>query len=511
MKRAITLILCFLMVFCLFAACGQTEEESVGMPANTFCVGYGQADISPLYSVYLRGYGDPQNERMMTEVLEPLYVSTVAITDEKNTTAIIITTDLLMSDKAIIDPLRKQISEEYNIPGDYIMFGASHNHSGPESTDTVYRVRLNEQILASVKTAMEDRKPATMEKTFTRPKGFNSVRHYLMIDGTFVGEGVGTYPKDQVYGHFKEPDNLLQLLRFKREGGIDIIMINWQGHPRGTDPFAYTAATSNYPGIMRTNMEEALNCKSLFFLGGSGDMNNNTQIPHEKIHADYIELGEALAEEAVKAAENFKPINTGDIQISKSFLDYSGKEADAGAPLYAMSFGDFAIAFAPFEIFHMSAVGVKESSDFKMTFYSSCSNGSYGYLPTPPSFDWVHHYEVRITKYPKGTAELVESILTRLVADCFAASGNEVSEKEEGYISGPFEPYTDGKEYVNPAMGSDNAYKVVENGYCQVTLLVDGKPRMFLAANEDVAKEVVALPTMKLLFDEQNCIAGIAN
>ena len=357
---------------------------------------------------------------------------------------------------------------------------------------------------------MASRKPATMETTFCRPEGYNTVRHYLLIDGTYMGEGVGTVPRSDVYGHYGKADNLLQLVRFNREGDKPVVLMNWQGHPRGTAPNSHTTATPNYAGIMRSTVEDGLDCYGSFFLSGSGNLNNNSQISGEVKGENYLELGRMLGQEAIAAAANFKPANTGDIQVAASFLDISGKEADAGVPLYAMSIGDVAFAFAPFEIFDTNAMAVKETSDFKMTFYSSCSNESHSYLPTDPSFDWVHHYEVRVTKYPKGTAQVVQDILTGLLDECFAASGNEVVEKEEGYITPEFEPVSDGVVYMNPAAGDLTAYTQVENGFCQVTLLNGSTVKKVLTLNPEVAVEVLAQPTVKLLFNEQNVVVGVA-
>ncbi len=512
MKRLLCILLALILVASMFACGGSGDQEQAGTDlAGKFSIGYGKADISPQQSVYLRGYGEPTNERMSTGVSEPLYTTCVAITDETGNTALLISLDLLNCDRALAQPLRKEFSEQYGIPYDNIMVCCSHNHSGPDSGDNAYHTYLADQIRAAVKMAMESRLPATMETTFTRPEGFNFVRHYLLIDGTFMGEAVGTIPNNQIYGHYGKADNLLQLVRFNREGDKPVVLMNWQGHPRGTDPNPHTVATPNYPGIMRQTVEEGLDCYGAFFLSGSGNVNNNSQIKSEVSHANYMELGKALGEEAIAAAANFKPVNTGNIQAAVTYLDELGNEkADTGIPLHALSFGDVAFAFAPFEIFDTNAMGVKDNSDFKMTFYSSCSNESHSYLPTDPSFDWVHHYEVRVTKFPKGTAQKVEDLLSGLLDKCFAASGNTVTEKEPGYVTPEFVPVNDGITYTNPAAGDTSAYIPVENGFCQIMLLDGAVIRQFLTINAEVAQQVLTESTVQILRNEQDVIVGVA-
>ena len=132
-----------------------------------------------------------------------------------------------------------------------------------------------------------------------------------------------------------------------------------------------------------------------------------------------------------------------------------------------------------------------------------------GYLPTPPSFDWEITYEAEITRYPKGTAENVQAILTELLDELFTTGGYTEQPKAEGYITPAFEPYTDG-EYTNPTPGYLTACVPVKNGFYQLTLLDGSKFRVFLVINEEVAHKVLQQTTVKPLFNEQNVIVGIA-
>ena len=514
MKKVLSILICAMLMIGMFAGCGGGEKEQQGENlAGKFSVGYAKAVISPEASVYLCGYGDAREDRMSTGTAEDLYSVVTAITDAEGETVIIIAADLLLSYPSFVDPIRKQISEKTGVPIDNIMFHCTHHHSGPDANgDMVYRQLLTERTIQAALDAMADRKPATMETTFTRPEGINYVRHYLKTDGNYQGEGVGAVPKENLVGHYGKADNLMQLVRFVREGDAkDIVMINWQGHPRGSDPHSRTTATCNYPGIMRDTVDAGLDCQSIFILSGSGNLNNNSQINEEvEDIPDFITLGKVLGQHAIDAAANFKPVNTGNIQVEKSFVAKDGKESTEGRPLYAISVGDLAFAFAPFEIFDTNAMGVKENSKFKMTFYASCSNASGGYLPTDPSWDWEEHYEVRITNYPKGTCWEVQNILLGLLDKCFTASGNTEVPKEEGYITPEFQPYSDGVEYINLSAGDPSGFTEVANGFYQVALMKGNAVKVMLCLNEDVAKQVNEKTTMKLMFNEQKVIVGIA-
>ncbi len=508
MKRILCMFLCLTLVLPLFG-CGGAEEQG-GASAQTFSVGYGKANISPQHSVYLRGYGDPKEERMSTGVADPICATCIAITDAEGNTVILIATDLVQCKASTFDTIRKSVSEMTGVPVENIMASASHNHTGPDFADQVYATLLRERIPEACVAAMEDRKPAQMYTTICRPVGYNTVRHYLLADGSYQGYNVGGVPKSELIGHYGIADNLMQLVKFTREGDKDVVLINWQGHPKGSSPNSYTTATSNYPGVLRDRVEEALDCESLFFLSGSGNVNNGSQIPEEAAIAEnYIELGEKLAEHAIEAAANFQPAKTDTIRTTSAMLTQDGVKGDLGVKLYAMSMGDLAFVFAPFEIFDTNAMAVKETSKFPMTFYASCSNDGRGYLPTPPSFDWEITYEANITKYPKGTAENVQAIFIELLDELFAAGGYTEQPKVEGYITPAFEPYTDG-EYINPTPGDLTNSIPVKNGFYQIALVDGSKIRVFLAINEEVAQQVLQQATVKPLFNEQHVIIGLA-
>lgn len=515
MKRILCLLLCAVLMIGLFVGCGEsgeTEQTGGGETLSGFSVGYGKADISPEKSVYLIGYGEPKAERMSTGVSDRLYATATAFTDEEGETVLFIACDLLFVLKAQSDPLRELIAKETGVPFDHIIVHSSHNHSGPDPSDPAYYILLQERVLNAAKDAMADRAPAQMFTAFSRPEGYNTVRHYLLVDGTYMGEGVGAVEKNELVGHTHKADNLLQLVKFTREGKKDIVMMNWQGHPRSTAPYSHTTSTCNYAGIMRQTVEEQLDCLGSFVLSGSGNLNCNSQIAGEVKPADYLELGKALGEEAVKAAATFKPAKTDNIQLEENIYLHDSVKwgADSKVPLYAFSIGEVAFATAPFEVFDTNAVFVKENSKFKMTFYASVTSDWQSYLPTPQSFPWENHYEVRITYYPQGMAEDVADELVAMLDRLFAAGGYEETEKEPGYITPEFVPVSDGVEYMNPTPGDLTAYREVANGFYQLTLLKDGRVKMMLAKDKAAAEKVLAQTNMKLLFDEQNLIVDVA-
>jgi len=523
MKKYISLLLCLVLSISLFAGCGEKEEKPEEVRFDQFAVGYAKIDISPEVNadVMLVGNND-HTERIATEIMEPLYATCMAFTDTDGTTVLLYGLDLHNTAGPVCQEVRDQLSALTGIPTSHIQFNATHTHAGPSQTHTAmpsvqkYNEMFVEKCVQIGQEALADRKPAEMFTTFCRPEGLNYVRHYVMLDGTYRGKDMGAVSTADIVGHTQKADNLLQLVKFTRTGGKDLVMINWQAHYRGhttapaDDPdHCYTAVSADYPGVMRRVLNDALNCESLFILGGSGNMSTGSSIPQERLQIyDYIDAGTKLANAAAAAAANFQPAETGKIQLVENLYVIQGTLQQI--PLYTFGFGDFAMALAPFEIFQQNAIPVRDTSPYKMTFYASCSNASAGmrYLPSQECFSY-YSYETGVTLYEPGAAEIIQQQLTDMLAQQFAAGGGSEKEKEPGYITEAYVPVSDGLEYINPNPGKEEAAIPVKNGCYNVTLFGGGTDKTFLVENRQIAEDIISREKMKLIFDHRNVVVGV--
>lgn len=514
MKKTIALLLSVILCLSLLAGCTGNGEAQENTPAAAFSVGYGKVDVTPAESIPLDGYAgkDHAKYRWSTAQEWPFYAICTAFTDAQDNTILIVTLDMLNAFMA--DAMRSAVSAETGVPKERIMFHCTHNHSGPALREdapvvTAYMTQLVGGVIAAAKAAMEDRKPARIYTTFARPEGCNTVRHYLLADGSYRARAIGEVSRNEIIGHYGLADNLLQLVKFTREGGKDVVMVNWQGHPPGTEPS--TIATSNYPGVLRSYLEDNLNCEAMFILGGSGNLNNNSVIAGEVRHNDYQELGRNLGAAAVEAAANFTPLDIGNILFTEQQVTLNTSNGGSKkAMLSAFSFGDFAMVAAPFEIFDTNAMAVREDSDYKMTFYSSCTNGSNQYLSTPPSFDWVPYaYEASGSGWEKGSAEIVEETLSGMLDQLFAQRGGEPTEKPAGYVRDPFVPKSDGVVYQVPAPGNLDNYTAVKNDFYVFYLMSGTSMKNMLCRDPELIKQILSKTTVELLFNEQNVVVGI--
>lgn len=413
MKKTISMILCLVMALSLFGGCTTAEEPSestAGKAEHTLQLGYARADITPTFSVPL---GGRHTEDFSERVDDHLYATCIAFTDETGNTILLYQLDLLFAYSQAMTA-RLKIAKEAGVNGLQIMVTSTHNHSGPDLSNGNANIeRYTEEILTpkmveAAKAAMADRKPVKgMYITSTNPVGLNFLRHYILKDGTKVGWAtpvVQAVKNGTMQGHLFDADNQMQLLKFTRDGGKDVVLMNWQGHPRAhSETYAIRADTE----AIRHEIEPQLDCHFAYILGASGNVNSSTKITEEVVAKDYLENAKLLAQYAVEAAENFKEVKIGKLQMTNT--NFAGKRlknenVTTEIPLYAFSLGDVAFATAPYEMFTENGKKVKEESPFEMTFMASCSNGNCGYIPSSSAFEY-DCYEVSITRYAKGTAE----------------------------------------------------------------------------------------------------------
>lgn len=514
MKKVIALLLCIWLI-CCFAGCGgETPREEDG-GIKTFSVGFAKVSITPGTGIALGGYGDSAT-RLSEGNLEPIYATCIAFADGFGEKMVLITHDLSQCPISVFGALRDRISEKTGLPGDRILFAGSHSHSSPTLsepfTETVrYIQTFQEKCVDGAVAALEDLSPASLRTGFARVDRANTVRHYLLADGSYQGRNMGAVPKADIIGHYGRPDNLLQVAEFVREEKKNVVLINWQGHPMGPAPGAYNMCGPNYVGPLRTELEKLHDCHVAYMLSGSGNLNNSSQIEGDVEQKTYQDLGSRLARVAYEVLQNSMLDGKADrLQVKYNpFKLKDNSTYEVTAPMFAVSVGDWACVTAPFEIFDTNSVAVRENSKFRMTFFASCSNDSMGYLPTPPSFDWQITYEAQITNFPKGTDAVIRDEQLRMLDGLFTAGGYTEQEKPDGYLTPEFVPETDDVVYRNMTPGDLSQTQEVENGFFALKLLKDHKIKKMLAIDQITAERVLAQEQMKLIFNEQNVIVDV--
>ncbi len=514
MKKLLSLLLAVLMVMSMFAACGgdgegggESGKDLANVKFDSFAVGFGAADITPDPESQIGIVGNNDHgTRLATGVSEPLGATCAAFTDTDGTTVIVFGADLHGANDELVDAIRKGIEEATGVPADHVQFNTSHNHTGPDmgTTASLAVQESNENIrkncIQAAVDAMKSRAPATMEMTICRPENLVFCRHYLGIDGTYLDHNtVGTY-QGEVIGHMEPGDNLMQLVRFKREGQRDILLVNFQGHYRGNKSDQYTMLSGDYTAVMRRELSEKANTDTVFIFGASGDSAAASRISSENVSTYYEEHGVLMAKAAMEAFDSFTPADTGKIYYTEQKHVFKGQEKQW--LFYSFGFGDFGYVAEPFETFQTDGIAVREASPYKMTFYASVSNKNKmsGYAPDEKALTW-NCYERGPQFSPEGSGAVIRDELIKMITANFKESGQTQKEKQEGYIT-DFSPKSNGVTYTNPNPGDMSKMTPVKNGYYNVTLLEGAAERTLLVETKELAEDILSRSTMKLLIYE---------
>lgn len=471
-KKFLIYLLCAAMALSLCACAGEKPEES----NKTLQAGFGRADITPNYSVPLSGYGR-SNQRMSAGFIDKLYATCIALRDPEGSTVLLITMDLVCAFPKMIQPVRQKISAATGVPQERIMLHGTHTHSAPEVYSSLpimerYRMELFENVTKAAVAAMEDLAPATLETGKAYTENLTFVRHYTVSDGSVYGDNFGKVDAgERLTGHVHEADEEMRLVRFCREEKQDILLMNYQSHPK----MAGTSETGNahnrlsisadYVGTTREYVEKNGNVLFAFFLGASGNLNNYSKIPGETRTNDYKEYGKLLGDVVLSCMESMTPAKEQKItfqqKVYDAVVDHSedylaeaaqkvvdrwnrgatyteaveaGGESAIISPYHASSIllrkgmtaptealelnaigvGDIGFVTAPYEMFDTNGKAIREASPFDTTIVISCANGAWAYLADEAAFSY-YSYEACNRRFPKGTAEEIADTLAKML------------------------------------------------------------------------------------------------
>ncbi len=432
-------------------------------------VGFSRLDITPPLGVNLRGYF---HQRLCKGVLDNLEINAIAVKKE-NTTVVLITLDSESCDTKYFDETRDAISKETGLDRNAILLNCTHTHVAScfgiedeftNDIDREYDSYVMKKIVNACKFAMADLKPARMgvAKSKAEKIGFN--RRYLMKDGsTKTNPGVNNPDIIKSIGLL---DETLNVIRFERECGDNIVVANYGNHP---DVIGGNLVSADWPGFTRRILEKAIdNTKCIFFNGAQGDINHVNVKPvggdlngmfndfddvtrgyaharhmgnvvagaimsvYEKV--EFIPCDEVKFVEEIIAVPSNMP-KPEDMEQAKyidkmhkegkdSELPYKGMMlttivAEAGRMvalehgpeffpmnLIGIKIGDVVFLGIPGEPFTGIGMGLKQANGWKMICPTCLTNGNRGYFPMKDSYD-EGGYEARSSNYKAGVAEKI--------------------------------------------------------------------------------------------------------
>ena len=440
----------------ILSAWKERMEMTMDDQKDVLLAGYGRADITPDWEVSICGYQD-DDRRKTTMVLDPVYVTCVAVRSGENT-ALLYTVDATGIYEEQYDAIRRMVQEATGVPGDYVYFSATHTHSSPtmdEKAETLFYAGA----VRAAQDALADLAPAKMLRAVKEIPGLNFVRHYLMEDGTYFGSCFGN-GKQKFIAHATEGDPRMVLIRFDRGVKKDILMMNWQAHNDNAVEVGYHNISASYTGRIRAYLEQDTGAHFAYFCGAGGNQNPDSMLPEEKHKLNWLQYARKLSDYALEMMADMKPVKGTQIKgvrlqydicvnhdwdhmekIAREVMDVWYKQdinaADRLAKslglssvfhanillirlkqpktcpieLNAFCIGDMGFITGSFEMFSNTGLYVRANAPFDTTFILT---GNCNYMPPVEAYDY-RAYEADTSLFARGTMEKVCQVYVDLL------------------------------------------------------------------------------------------------
>ncbi len=413
----------------------KTEEVSKEeIPqVNGFSAGYASVVVNPKTGVCLGGWATA-GKRVSETVVDDIEITCTALSDGKNT-FLLYTLDALYVRDTMLDQVTKMMEETYGIPPENVVMNASHSHSAPilhypNMTGMPQYMKLFYPALKDATSkAIQSLSEAEVFVGTANAETFNYVRRYVYLDGSGYAGGTSMAEKEPTeVRHETKADSEMQIIRFQRKKGKDIILCNWQCHPcsAGIGTEKGTKVSSDWVGILRQTATEKLDVHFAYFQGAAGNLAGSSRIKGEKDNKDYKKKGKELVAFVEEAIQNAVKAEVGELKAKRITYvgthndSYKAKEPSMGGKeemyLNVLSFGDVAIATAPCELHDTLGMYVKDNSPYKMTFMSAYSNGVVSYVPSQAAYD-NGGYEANMFHFVRGTGEIMVQKLVEMLRE----------------------------------------------------------------------------------------------
>jgi neutral ceramidase len=390
-----------------------------------------KVDITPTSPQWLLGYG----ARQSTGVHDKIFHRVVLLDDGKSQFALV-SSDICLVSPAYYEKVAAALEQRAGIKPVNFWWSFTHTHSAPEvgppglavaflgdrythKIDPTYTNEVEKKLLDAVAEAKQKLQPAKLGVTWGVSYA-NINRRARDVEGeTFLGIN----PDGPV-------DRRLGLLRIDKADNTPLVLIaNYPIH--GTVLGGQNLQISgDAPGVVSEYVEAKTGAPLLFINGAAGD-----QAPIYSVYPDFksghlsqfrVLLGDRIldANKQLKTTVNNVTLAAAAADVTTprrpglTFPDELKAYAPEGNVRLPIRFlkltKDIAIWSAPIELFCEVAIGVRDQSKFKNTFYFGYTNGWLGYLLTPKELK-LGGYEPRVSPYTaQAAADLTAAVLAHL-------------------------------------------------------------------------------------------------
>lgn len=245
---------------------------------NTLQAGFARVDITPKKGVAINGYFVP---RQVEKVLDPLEINCLALSCGE-TAILLMAVDNCGIGTDVLQPIICHVCDVTGLPREAVYIHSTHTHTGgamiadwARPQDLEYRELVRQQAGKAALAALADRKPARMGYGVGTAPNVAFVRRFRMKDGSCrTNPGLGN---PDILHPIGDVDERVNVLRFDRENGDTLVLMNFGNHP---DTVGGNQISADWPGFARRTVEQAIpGTKAIFFNGAQGDVNHINVFP----------------------------------------------------------------------------------------------------------------------------------------------------------------------------------------------------------------------------------------
>lgn len=431
---------------------------------NLLKAGFSRVNITPMMGIELVGY---YFKRPAEGVLDDLEINALALStgDSK---VLILSIDNEGLQREVTTDYRKCISVQTGLPMEAIYIHSTHSHTAPiVKKDTEVEIEneyynfLRRKVVDVSKNALDDLKAAKMGWGIGKAPNISFVRRYRMKDGSSqTNPGINNPDVVEPLGTV---DDNVYVLRFDREDGENLVLVNFANHP---DSVGGNKVSADWPGFARKTVEKVLDgTKCIVLNGAQGDINhvnvypsggymNDIRMdfdgPRSYKHSEY--LGRVVTAGVLQAFDKVKYVDVDSLKYKQRMirvasnmpsseqlteahrineLHNAGRDSELGysgmmlttivaearrmvrlehgpkffeMELSILAIGDVVFAGIPGEPFAGIGREIRETEEWELVLVTCLTNGKHGYFPTKEAYD-EGGYEARSSLFKVGVAE----------------------------------------------------------------------------------------------------------
>jgi hypothetical protein len=385
-----------------------------------------------------------------------------AVIVEKDTKFCVVSCDVLILERDILDEACREIEDKLGIPFENILIAATHTHHAP-TTVTVHDYERDQTFTSRVKYAILSAVGAAEDKLKHAGK---AEMHFWLGNESTVGQNSRLLLPDNTvhWIGFREDalrptgpfDPELPVIAFRKEdGSLEALLFNHSTHNIGASR-RKTRSPGLY-GLAAQELEEEIGGTMVFLPGAFGSTHNLTVPTEEAVLRIKTAVKEALSESmprdvpllvSVKKEFEYQVRQFDEKKEDEAVLYYCDKRLkDPGrlmevfremrkelashwgevrkSWLQAMLLGDLALVGVPGEMFTKLGIQIKRRSPFRYTFVVSLANDYIGYIPDKEAYDlggyqlWTGFHSF----VEKGTGEIIVEQATQMLSELHSEYG----------------------------------------------------------------------------------------